>query len=387
MEKQENKVIPTTDFIRLANSFYQQANIPIDMNRIGIDVQLSNYIASNKEQLKKYKVALLCICSNPHYWEYAKQMIEGAKQFFLPGHKTDVLLWTDMPEFDDTKAFEEAEQKLLGMRFSVPNLLDIEISRFGFVPQQISLLNKIGEVKKFIEENVKQEIKGIIDRGKEGSKIAHTQTVFPIEPIDWPMPTLLRYHTFLQQEEKLKEYDYLFYCDVDMLFVGIVGDEILSDLTAAQHPMYALDKKFIPPYEPNKDSAAYIPRPGVILNEQGKFRFLPLYYAGGFQGGKTEKFIEAMKVMRKQIDEDFKKNYIAIWNDESHWNRYLFDNPPTQVLNPSYIYPDSLINEYYIPIWGTNYVPRLITLTKKFSLTPQGGDHVQKMIQQFQNLK
>lgn len=185
----------------------------------------------------------------------------------------------------------------------------------------------------------------------------------------------------LQQEEILSKYDYIFYCDVDMAFVDIVGDEILGDgLTSGTNPMYYLDKSMVPPYEPNSNSTAYINRPGQIVNENGQPRFQPMYYAGGFQGGKTDKFIEAMKVMKKNIDKDFNNNYIAIWNEESHWNKYLFDNPPAIVLNPSYIFPDSLINEYYIPRWGRAYQPKLVTLTKKTSLRPLSPDEQQQIM-------
>src|SRR5258708_32142943 len=40
-------------------------------------------------------------------------------------------------------------------------------------------------------------------------------TTFPIAPAIWPLPTLMRYNLFLQQEETLKEYDYIFYMDAD----------------------------------------------------------------------------------------------------------------------------------------------------------------------------
>ena len=81
--------------------------------------------------------------------------------------------------------------------------------------------------------------------------------VFPTESMTWPMPTLHRYHLFLQQEELLKEYDYVLYCDCDMLFVSKVGDEVLGEgLTMAQHPMYAISKMFVPPYEPNEKSTS-----------------------------------------------------------------------------------------------------------------------------------
>jgi hypothetical protein len=206
-------------------------------------------------------------------------------------------------------------------------------------------------------------------------------TIFPTEPFQWPMPTLHRYHLFLRQEEKLREYDYIYYIDADMKFVARVGDEILGNLVAAPHPGYFIRKEYIPPYEPNDKSEAFIPRPGRVVDENGKKRFMPFYAAGGFQGGRSDKFIEAMKAMKDMIDKDFSQNsYIPIWNDESVWNAYLFKNPPTVYLTPSYIYPDSLIQNYYIPLWGRNYVPRLITLTKKFSLSKEGGEGLRQIL-------
>lgn len=198
--------------------------------------------------------------------------------------------------------------------------------------------------------------------------------IIPTEPCTWPMPTLHRYHLFLKEEELLSTYDFIYYIDADMKFVSRVGDEILGNLVGAVHPMYYIRNDYIPPYEPNEKSTAFIPRIGRIIEDGDKKKFQPLYFAGGFQGGRSDIFIKAMKAMRDKIDEDFSKNnYIAIWNDESHWNRYLFENPPTIVLSPSYVYPDTLINHYYKKIWGRNFCPKLVTVTKKFSLTKQGG--------------
>ncbi len=267
--------------------------------------------------IKKYKVALVCVCVNPNYWQYIGPMIQSAQKYFLNNHDVEYLLWSDMPEH-----------------------------------------------------------------------INYGATLFPIDPVQWPYPTLMRYHLFLQQEEKLKEYDYVFYCDADMLFVNYVGDEILgSGITCAEHPMYALKRLFIPPYEPNPESSAYIPRSGhITVDEYGKPWFKPLYSAGGFQGGITESFIKAMKWCKRSIDADFARNYIAIWNDESHWNRYLFEHPPAIILSPSYIYPDSLIKEYYEPIWGCSYTPRLVTLTKKFSTSKEGGTALKDTLQDLKPL-
>lgn len=207
-------------------------------------------------------------------------------------------------------------------------------------------------------------------------------TVFPTEPIQWPYPTLMRYHLFLQQEEILSTYDHIYYLDVDMRIVDTVGDEILSEgLMMAEHPMYSLRKEYIPPYEPNPNSSAYIPRYGVIITENGQPRFKPLYAAGGFQGGKADEFIKAMKAMKATVDKDFTNNYVAIWNDESHWNKYLSQYTGKVVaLSPSYVYPDSLINEYYVKIWGCNYKPIIITLTKKFTTSKEAGEDLKKKL-------
>lgn len=265
----------------------------------------------------RYRVAVVTICLNPTYWPYLGKMVESARKFFLKGHEVDYFTWSDMPE-----------DQLPGIK------------------------------------------------------------VFPTLPFEWPLPTLKRYHLFLQQEALLREYDFIFYIDADMLFVSRVGDEVLGNLTLAQHPMYAVNRHQIPPYEPNIGSRAYIPRLGRVIEENGKKRFEPLYLAGGFQGGRSDTFIEAMKTMKGWIDEDFANNYVPIWNDESIWNAYCFRKfeggivtSDNAVLSPEYVYPDSLNKAYYQKIWGRNYVPRLVTITKPFSLTKQAGGEIDRTLQ------
>ncbi len=337
--------ISGVDFVRIANNFYNSQNLPSDINRIGLDSQLLNYFAAHQIDLeKKYKVAFCCICVNPLYWQFAKPLIDGAKQFFLPGHEVDFFIWSDIP--DDPEAFKKAEQETLDKTLPLNN---------STLHPQIT--SEIQAAFKNLQENWKST----------------GATVFPIEPIEWPMPTLMRYHTFLQQEEKLKDYDYVFYCDIDMRFVNVVGDEVLGErLTAVLQPMYATRKEWWPPYEPNEKSASFIKRPGKVINDQGKPRFMPMYMAGGFQGGRTEPFMKAMKEMKKKIDQDLNKlNYVPVWNDETVWNSYLFEHHDDRdvVLTPAYTYPDSLIKEYFEPMWGCSYQPKLITLTKKFSVS------------------
>lgn len=348
--------MPPEDFTRLCNNFYNSKGLESHADRIVLDADLVNYFAANQKIAeKKFKVAFVFICLNPLYWQYAPEMVKGARQFLLPGHKTDFFFWTDIPENS-----EEISGKIAGAwKERGQNLDDPKII-----------------------QGLQDVTNAVVDLRKRNDII-----LFPTEAVEWPYPTLLRYNLFLQQEEKLKEYDYIFYCDVDMQFVNIVGDEILGEgLTAAVHPGYYVRKEYWPPYEPNIKSASYISRPGRVIQDKGKPRFRPEYYAGGFQGGKTDKFIEAMKATKLLIEKDMNISYIPIWNDETAWNKYLSQNPPEIVLSPSYIYPDSLINEYYIPLWGQAYQPKLVTLTKWFSLKPSNGD-LQKMIQETKPLQ
>lgn len=358
-----NEPLTPEDFTRLANNFYNSKGLVSDQQRIAVDSYLLNYIAENQGKLQKKKIALCMICVNPLYWQFAKPMIDSAKQFLLPGHQVDYFLWSDIPEAEDTEAFKKAEEVTIATTLPVNNSVN--------------------------HPHIVAEINGAFKNLQENRKNLGA-TVFPIEAIEWPMPTLMRFHTMLQQEEKLKEYDYIFYCDVDMRFVNVVGDEILGErLTAVLQPMYATRKEFWPPYEPDVRSSSYINRPGKIIDDNGKPRFMPMYMAGGFQGGKAEAFIQAMKVMKKKIDKDFGINYVPVWNDETVWNSYLFENSNDKdiILSPSYTYPDSLIEEYFKPMWGQSYQPKLMTLTKKFSFQPGTGEILQKNLSEISKLK
>jgi len=303
------------DFLRLANNFYNSKGLDSEINRINTDIELTNYISQGQSNPPpKYKVAFVFICLNPLYWEFAPEMVKGAKEFFLPGHKTDFFFWTDIPEKEEdiTKRMRDEFQKV-----------GVNTTDYNMIYHDIIVNGR--------QMNIDKITQSVINLRKTPDV-----TIIPTESVEWPFPTLLRYNLFLQQEEKLKEYDYIFYCDTDMKFVNIVGDEILgSGLTAAPHPGYAVRKEYYPPYEPNELSASYIPRPGRVVNENGKQRFRPEYYAGGFQGGKSAQYIQAMKDCKALIDKDLKNGYIPIWNDETAWNKYLSENPPSVFLTPS----------------------------------------------------
>lgn len=159
--------------------------------------------------------------------------------------------------------------------------------------------------------------------------------------LGWPYDTMMRFAVYQQAAEYFKEQDYLFSCDADMLFVNTVGDEILADLVATQHPGFVGIRGT---YETRGSSTA------CVRAHEGTY-----YFAGGFYGGVREEFLRIAATNAAHIQQDLQCNIIALWHDESHLNRYFIDHKPTIILSPSYCYPGNR----YIP-----FEPRLVALDK-----------------------
>lgn len=167
----------------------------------------------------------------------------------------------------------------------------------------------------------------------------------------WPIPTLKRYHYFIQEADYISTFDYCYYLDVDMRIEGKVGEEIFGDLVATQHPGFWFKDPNYFTYERRQQSTAYIPF------GEGK-----MYYAGGFNGGNPESFLSMSQTIVDNVNKDFENNIIAEWHDESHLNRYLLDNPPTVELNPSYCYPEAV---RFNPLgWNVPFEPKIVALEK-----------------------
>ena len=173
--------------------------------------------------------------------------------------------------------------------------------------------------------------------------------VCQIEHEPWPMPTLKRYNYFVKEKEFISKFDYCFYFDVDMGVVDKVGDEVLSDLVATMHPYQSFYPKEQRSYDRNPESLAY-----VSVGEEGEH-----YYAGGFNGGSTKRFLEMSEVLADRVTKDLENDVIALWYDESQMNRYLIDNPPTLSLTPSYCFAEEMIGNSQYP-----YDPKIVALKK-----------------------
>lgn len=175
------------------------------------------------------------------------------------------------------------------------------------------------------------------DRFAENDSIVYV----PQEKLGWPKDSLMRFKMYDDNKNVFKAQDYVFAIDADMLFVDDVGDEILSEHTAVIHACFPDTRGT---YETNPVSTAY------VGGNEGKY-----YYTKTFWGGEKDNFLQMANANSKAVDKDLKKDFIAIWQDESHWNRYCIDHYPKVILSPSYSHPE---------VMDSNYAPKIICLKK-----------------------
>jgi len=162
----------------------------------------------------------------------------------------------------------------------------------------------------------------------DSSKVVEAADVVVVKQANygWPYVVLKRFHAYDDHANLFEKLDYIFSADADMVFVDPVGEEVLSDLVATQHPAFLRQRG---DYENKKISVAY------VGPHEGKN-----YFTSSLFGGNKEEFLKMLKVLRKQVDMDLEKKFISRWHDQSYLNRYLIDHPPTRILNPSYCYPE-----------------------------------------------
>ena len=137
----------------------------------------------------------------------------------------------------------------------------------------------------------------------------------------------------LRAAEELRRCDYVYYVDVDSRFVRPVGAEIFGRLAATIHYGFCDKPAREWTYEYRIDSNAY-----VAPRERARAKH---YYAGGFQGGRADQYLDAMRAMDAAITDDERRGVTAWWHDESHWNRYLIDHQPSVELSPDYMCPEA----------------------------------------------
>lgn len=195
----------------------------------------------------------------------------------------------------------------------------------------------LASARKFFLPNIKKHFFLFTDSEKDFA--SNDVTIFKQNHFQWPGPAMYRYHIINRAKQQLSEYDYIFYSDADMLFVDIVGKEVLSPLTACNHPGFYNKPRKEFTYETNPKSKAYIPP------DKGEY-----YFASGFNGGTSSSWLKMASVIQEWTEEDRKCGIIPVWHDESYFNRYLIENQkPSVILDPSYCFPESWKHLPYSP--------------------------------------
>ena len=163
----------------------------------------------------------------------------------------------------------------------------------------------------------------------------------------------MRFHLFSSIENKLKDFDCIFFFNANTIILKPIHDSILScgetsaDLIVTKHPFFywVTDPKDFP-YERNPKSSA------CIAKKDGN-----IYVMGGFNGGKSSSYLELIQTLKNRIDTDKKRNVMAIWHDESHLNKYISESESNiKVLDYNYGFPKG----YDLPLKNNIYIEFLI---------------------------
>lgn len=162
-----------------------------------------------------------------------------------------------------------------------------------------------------------------------------------------PLVTLKRFETMLLAETELENFDYIFYVDADMLVVDCVDDYNFENYKffGVQHPGFINQ---LGTFEMDRNSTASV----------DSSYDLTTYYQGCFWGGKSKDVLMLCKVLAQNVNEDLNNNIIAIWQDESHLNKYFINNKcDVYLFSSSYAYPEK---------WNLN-MPKIIVHLDKSS--------------------
>ncbi|XP_067295226.1 globoside alpha-1,3-N-acetylgalactosaminyltransferase 1-like [Pseudorasbora parva] len=133
----------------------------------------------------------------------------------------------------------------------------------------------------------------------------------------------------LIESQLVNEADYVFSLDVDSKFYGRWGVESLGSLVGVIHPWFYGSPREQFTYERRPESQAFIP------HAEGDY-----YYGGAVIGGLLKDVHQLAKTCREQLDIDKSKSIEAVWQEESHLNKYFLYNKPSKVLSPEYLWDD-----------------------------------------------
>ena len=160
----------------------------------------------------------------------------------------------------------------------------------------------------------------------------------------FPADSLFRFEMFLQVEEELRKFDYIYFIQSNAKFLQPVGKEILPNESGLAMGIWGGKELRRPaclyPYERNRKSLAYVAPYGKHY----------VYYMGGINGGRTEDYLQMVHTLAKNIRDDFKRGIIAKVHDQSHINAYMRTHK-CKIIPQEYCWPEE---------WTANFQPKMI---------------------------
>ena len=174
--------------------------------------------------------------------------------------------------------------------------------------------------------------------------------------LGWPFSTLYRYHLFRRICDELRDFDYVVFFNANALILGPIGlpeffgGDPRIQLVAGRHPACHQPSGFVYPFENRPSSRAYV--------NAGSD-----YFQGCINAGRGSAFADMVDELSRAIDDDLKDGLIALWHDESHWNRYVLalrDLHPeaVHILESNFLHPTDLD-------WQLPQPPRIIMRGKE----------------------
>lgn len=177
--------------------------------------------------------------------------------------------------------------------------------------------------------------------------------IHSVDNLPWPLPTLLKYHMFLEYKVELKNMDYLYQSNANIICSQTVTEEeFLPD--GSEEVFFTIHPGFLNvhsehcPFERRKESAAYVPH-----SKKAKYVF------GAMNGGRSNSYLEMIQNIENNIEIDLKKNIIAKWHDESYVNHYAAYLENKKLLSPAYCYPVGFEVKYPKKIIGVEKSSRI----------------------------
>lgn len=155
----------------------------------------------------------------------------------------------------------------------------------------------------------------------------------------FPADSLFRFEMYLQAEEELKKFDYIYFIQANAQFLQPVGDELLPDESGLSMGIWGGINLRRPaclhPYERNKNSLAYVAPYGKNY----------IYFMGGINGGTSEAYLDMTRTLAANIRDDYNRGIIAKVHDQSHINAYM-RNRECKIITPEYCWPEEVYSDF-----------------------------------------